>query len=187
MYEWPWMRFQIYGIGLLLGIVMHEQDRIKRKFHSLSLNTRIVVIIGLWFYALIAAGVAVYGCYPSVNGHFMGRGASAMYNATFRVLWSTALAVLIILCAWGYGGALNRALGSNFWVPFARVGYTAYIIHVVLLWLWLNSAETTIRLTTINIAIQFSGIVTLVYCVAIVWSCLIEAPFIQVEKLIFAR
>ncbi len=180
-------RFQTYGVGLLFGIAVYDLNRIKAVFKKYALNTRITIVGCIWTLAFVLAILSIYGCYPTNQGHLMGRGATAMYNATFRLLWGFFVGVVILFCTLGYGGVINDILSSKFWIPFARVNYTTYISHLVFLDLYSLTLEQDKRFTTLTYTVMVSGFLMCINCCSLVLSCILEAPFIQLEKILFRR
>ena len=177
-------RFQAYGIGLLLGMALYEKKAISHKLESIPFRIRSLIITGTWVSGFISGAISVYGCYFWANGAHMGVWEVAFYNATMRLLWSYFICVIVLNCSLGYGGVINDILGAKFWSPFAKVNYTTYIIHFVLLELFVQTLEQPIRFTTINYTLYASGMLMCINCLALVCSCIIEAPFIQLEKVL---
>lgn len=57
------------------------------------------------------------------------REGDAMFNATARTLFAVAVAIAVYLCECGYGGYFRLVVEHKVWVPLARVGYGAYLVH----------------------------------------------------------
>ena len=154
---------------------------------QLSVKAKIGIALSLWAMAMVLGVITVYGVYPTVNGHPMSRTATAFYNGTFRLLWAVAVALVILLCSLGYGGIVNRILSSNFWIPFARVNYTTYIWHLIWLETRVMATEKISRFTTIQLVIEISGCLALIFCSSIPISAIVETPFMNLEKLLIPR
>ena len=187
LYLAPYCRFQTYGVGLILGVAMHQREQIKAYFDRTPVYLRAVMIKSVWAFGFLCGIVSLYGLYPYANGGHMGIWSAAFYNATFRLLWGIFLSILILLCTLGYGGVINDILSSNFWIPFARVNYTTYIIHLVLLEMYMMTFEQDFHFTTINYTVTCAGLLLCINSLSLVCSCIIEAPFIKLEKLILKR
>ena len=63
-----------------------------------------VVNLLCWAVATAAALTVLYGLYHCYQGHTMSLSVAALYNATFRSVWSVALAWVIFACVTGNGG-----------------------------------------------------------------------------------
>ncbi|XP_075259312.1 nose resistant to fluoxetine protein 6-like isoform X2 [Convolutriloba macropyga] len=177
-------RFQTYGIGLLLGLVLYQKEHVLRLLRRFIYPVRLLIICAIWVLAFVAGILNVYGCYFWANGYPMGVWSVAFYNATMRILWGVFISVIVFMSSTGYGGIIEKILGAKFWIPFARVNYTTYVIHFVLLELYVQTLETVFHFTTIEYALIASGMLMCINCLSILISCFIEAPFIQMEKVI---
>ena len=177
-------RFQAYGVGLLLGLALYHKQHIMRLLSRFKYPVKILIICSIWVLGFVAGIVNLYGCYFWANGYPMGVWSVAFYNATMRILWGVFISVIVFMSSTGYGGIIEKILGAKFWIPFARVNYTTYIIHFVLLELYVQTLETVFHFTTIEYALIASGMLMCINCLSIVISCFIEAPFIQMEKVI---
>ena len=151
---------------------------------KIPFHVRLLIITGTWVSGLMAGSVSVYGCYFWANGAHTGVWEVAVYNATMRLMWAYFICVIILNCSLGYGGVINDILGAKIWSSFAKVNYTTYIIHFVLLQLFVQTLEQPIRFTTFNYILYASGMLMCINCVALVCSCIIETPFIQMEKVL---
>ena len=188
VYYSPYCRFQTYGVGLLLGLAVHDIDTVKTWLRKFSYNPKICLLGAIWALGFTLGILGLYGCYPTANGvGQMSVGSAAMYNATFRLLWGIFVAVLILMCVLGYAGFINDILSSRFWIPFARVNYTTYVIHLILLIFFIQTSEKTFRFTTINFTVFVAGMLMCINCLGVVLSCFIEAPFIQLEKVLLGK
>ena len=177
-------RFQAYGVGLILGLAIYEKEKIARILNRFVYSARLSLISFVWFIGFVAGIVNIYGCYFWANGYPMGAWAVAFYNSTMRLLWGIFISVIVLMSSMGYGGLIDKILGARFWIPFARVNYTTYVIHFVLLELYVQTIETVVHFTTIEYTLIACGMLMCINCVSIVVSCIIEAPFIQLEKVL---
>ena len=100
-------RFQTYGVGLLFGVLAYDHESLRAKLHHhFKLNYRILIACVFWLLSFVLGSAALFGAYPSLNGHMMSQAAIDIFNSTYRILWGFAVGVLIILCSWGYGGTV---------------------------------------------------------------------------------
>ena len=187
IYSNPYSRFQTYGVGLLLGIALYDLESIKTRLQKRSFVTKFLASFWVWVLMFVLMAAVVFGCYPTANGHTMSVAASVLYNCTFRLLWGILVALMIFLCTLGYGGFINSILSSKYWVPFARVNYTTYIIHFLCLVFYMNTAEQTYRFSTVSIVLLCSGLLVCINIFSVFLSCFIEAPFIGLEKLMMGK
>jgi len=187
LYFSPYCRFQTYGVGLILGLILYQKDCLTGYLNKTEVSRRLLIVYSLWVFGFLCGIVSIYGCYPYAQGGHMGIWAAAFYNATFRLLWGIFVSILIIMCSLGYGGIINSILSSNFWIPFARVNYTTYIIHLVLLIMYSMTLEQDAHFTTIDYTLMCTGFLFCVNSISLIVSCFIEAPFIHLEKLLLGK
>ncbi|XP_050043661.2 nose resistant to fluoxetine protein 6-like [Dermacentor andersoni] len=104
-----------------------------------------------------------------------------------RILWSFFLAWIILMCATGREGTLNKLLSWKAFVPLSRLSYGVYLIHWPFLALMLHSSRERIYWSVFNqLTLSFA---------VLVWSFLLsyvafiacEAPTGALEKLLFRR
>lgn len=55
---------------------------------------------------------------------------SGVYLALTRVMWPIGVALLVWICIRGYGGPVNTFLSAPSWLPFCRLSYAIYIVHM---------------------------------------------------------
>ena len=68
------------------------------------------------------------GCFANSDGS-LDWIAISIWNASFRILWSVGLGLLITLCFFGYGFGINWLLSSTPLLFIAKISYSIYIFH----------------------------------------------------------
>ena len=184
LYYFSYCRFHTYGVGLLLGLAIHEKKKLESMIEKLSVYRRVALIVASWTVAVLFGVLSIYGVYPTLNGHPMDRTATAFYNGSFRLIWAIAVSLVILLCLLGYGGIANRILSHNFWIPFARINYTTYIVHLTLIYARALTMEKFTRYSTIQFVLESSGMLALIFCSSFPLCVIMETPFINLEKLL---
>jgi peptidoglycan/LPS O-acetylase OafA/YrhL len=56
-----------------------------------------------------------------------------MYFTFAKLGWSLALSFLMYSMAMGWGGFVRRFLGASFWNPLARLTYSTYLFHPIIM------------------------------------------------------
>lgn len=59
--------------------------------------------------------------------------AAATFSSLCHTVWAAALAWVVIACSTGNGGFVNEFLSATYLYPFSRVTYCAYLVHPILL------------------------------------------------------
>ena len=55
------------------------------------------------------------------------------YQGFSRVLWALGLSYMIYACETSNGGIVNRVLTWKIWLPLSRLTYSAYLIHLTVI------------------------------------------------------
>lgn len=55
---------------------------------------------------------------------------SGIFLALTRTMWPIGVSLLILLCVRGYAGPINQFLSSPRWLPYCRLSYAIYIVHM---------------------------------------------------------
>ncbi|XP_075539361.1 nose resistant to fluoxetine protein 6-like [Dermacentor variabilis] len=115
-------------------------------------------------------------------------GGAELFVAFFdRLLWSFFIAWIILMCATGRGGTLNKFLCWKAFVPLSRLSYAVYLIHWLFLELMLHSSRERVYWSAFNqLTLSFA---VLVWCFLLSFVVFIacEAPTGVLEKLLFRR
>ncbi|TKR86541.1 hypothetical protein L596_011116 [Steinernema carpocapsae] len=121
MYDAPWIRCQIYIMGMILGYFLQTHSR-RPKINSL-LN------YVLWFISFALMAAAVFSLYDWTTGTEWSLTARAVYSSLSKPAWGLGLSWIIFACFYGYGGPINTFMSWEIWVPLGRLSYSAYLIH----------------------------------------------------------
>ena len=178
-YVRPYCRFGPYLVGMFTGYILYKTNcrcRINRYVNLL-----------LW---TISAGIAIailYGLYEEVNGHPMSVNVAALYNTVHRTLWGACVCWVIFACATGNGGYVNTFLSWKAFIPLSRLTYCAYLVHPIVIYYYINTAQRLIHFTDLQVIYLFLPNICLSYAVAFVASLAFESPMMGLEKVIFKR
>ncbi|XP_022092124.1 nose resistant to fluoxetine protein 6-like [Acanthaster planci] len=178
VYEKPYCRIGPYLVGIGLGFIMHRIGNRKVKMSPF------IALTG-W---LVAAGIAIsvlYGLYPTYHKPevAMSRAGEVAYGTLSRYAWGVALAWVTFACKYGYGGWINNFLSWTFWVPLARLTYSAYLFHPIVLMTFYLNFGTPIYESRYLMAYFFAGNLLLSYVIALFVALAVEYPFAALEKL----
>ncbi|ESP03047.1 hypothetical protein LOTGIDRAFT_157007 [Lottia gigantea] len=182
VYIKPYARIGVYAIGLLLGYII---NRTKGKQH---ISGVVVLFVG----TLVAgtAGLLVnYLTYDQFIGdhtHWESE-SNIAFQTLFRPVWALALFWLVFVCVHGYGGFVNTILSWGAWIPLSRLTYAAYLIHLIVLTVFLGNMRGYGYLTRFYIMNNYIGIFAITYAASFIISVVVEAPFLALEKVMFKR
>jgi len=196
IYYVPWSRSTPYFVGALIGYWLTLYDSSKKtgqelyadfltKFPSLAkLYPRV------WGWAIVTAIAlaVVFGLvesnYMSDTTHVVGHAASVVNNGLNVLAWCTVVGWVIVMCAMGLAGPLNFFLSHPMWQPLSRLSFGVYLVSFPLQILLLHSFQQLIYLTYNMLLLTWCGLLAISFAGAYVLSILIEAPVINLLKLI---
>ncbi|KAL4237446.1 hypothetical protein ACF0H5_002163 [Mactra antiquata] len=178
LYGRPYARWSVYIVGMMTGYVLSvTKNRI--KIH------KIFALLG-WCCAIATGLAVVYGQYyynhnPPAK---MTTTASVFYISLCRTAWGLCLAWIVLACVSGNGGPVKDILSWTCWAPLGRLTYSAYLVHPVVMTTFYYGLKETLHATDLGMIYIFIGHLVISYALAFVVSMLVEAPMIQLEKLL---
>ncbi|XP_077995252.1 nose resistant to fluoxetine protein 6-like isoform X2 [Glandiceps talaboti] len=176
LYTKPYYRISEYLVGIALGYVLHRLNGKKVKIHK-------ILNIVLWS---VAAGVAmgvVYGPYGTSIDNTSAT-VAAFYLTIHRFAFSLCIGWVIFACATGNGGPVDTLLSWTAWLPLARLNYSAYLVHLTVIFIYAWGLNDLIYYTHFNFSILYIGMVVISYIVAFVVATAVEMPMIGLEKVL---
>lgn len=108
-----------------------------------------------------------------------------LYDGLGRVCWSISLCYIIFACAHNAGGVLNRFLSHPLWVPFSRLSYSIYLVHIPVLIATTARMKTPFNVTHSSLLQNIILTYILTLLVAMIAALLFESPVVAIEKMIF--
>ncbi|XP_067659498.1 O-acyltransferase like protein-like [Haliotis asinina] len=180
VYIVPWTRVGAYCVGILLGYIM-----LKTKKGTLS-NTK--ALLG-W---ILTFTVGLTLCYVTYDFRADGkdpwpRWGTSIYESFGRPLWAMCVAWIIFACHNGKGGIINNILSFSGIIPLSRLTYAAYLLHPVMMIIYVFGKKSLIYISDYDIAYLYMGHVICTYLAAFFFSSIFEAPFLTLEKVLFRR
>ena len=152
-YAAPYIRFQPYLIGILLGYLLYKtKSKEVRIPHGLN--------IVMWQLSLLTMYLVIFGISTlleddSPTGHSWNSFQSIMYNCFSKTGWSLALAWIVFSCQKGYGGVVNSFLSWKAWIPMSKLTYGAYLIHITCQQIVLFGSSYALHFTDFMMVKQF--------------------------------
>ncbi|GIY47848.1 nose resistant to fluoxetine protein 6 [Caerostris darwini] len=184
-YYWLYIYFQAYAhtgpycIGFLAGYLLATTPDLK--------FSRKTLVVG-WVAAFICSFSALYGIYewnkgPDEPNYWIG----LLYSSVNRSIWTLGVAWMIVCCAAGQGGIVNHILSWDAFIPLSRLTYGAYLIHPLVQMSVYGNIRTLMPPDHFVAVWIFFGHLCTSFGIAFIMSMAVEAPFLQIEKLIFRR
>jgi len=112
---------------------------------------------------------------------------SVIYGTFHRLAWAVAVGWLIFACSTGYGGPVNRILSWKPFIPLSRMTYCVYLMHLSLIVnVYTYHSRAPFYYTIFDAVLMSIAIIATAFGLAFICSVTIEAPFLNLEKLIFS-
>lgn len=119
-----------FFIGLHLGYLLA-----RKRFPKM---TKTMSILG-WILTLVIIFGVLHVPYPLTLGKTWPRELNTLFDCTNRILWSLSLSWIIYSSASGHGGPIGRFLSLPIFGPLAKISYTVYLTHMLLIWTYMGS------------------------------------------------
>ena len=162
-----WNRMNPYLIGLGLAFFYSEKGGAKRapRLHVSST----IIRLG-WIITSVLLGLTMFGTYGEqvVGGVNAG---DCKWNHAQTMLWlvgsnlafSCAIAFIIWAGLFGYGGWLTRFLANDFFCPWSRLVYGAYLVHLIIISaMWGSSNRPQDWFVRITVKVMHCSLKTLI-------------------------
>ena len=178
MYFAPYQRFGVYALGILTAFCIIEARKRKFRFTDGQLFFGWVFSGGLMFFCILFPS----HWYNFENG-LTPQDTSRIFDSSFRVLWAVGLMWIVLVCDAGKGGPVNSLLSWKVFLPFSRLTYTAYLVHMRLQSLFYAYQSYTHETTHFDVWFGIFCVVPATFIVAAWTSLWFEAPIIGLEKI----
>jgi peptidoglycan/LPS O-acetylase OafA/YrhL len=175
IYRKPWARIQSYLVGVYAAYL-------HLRYGKKLVSSNLVVFFGTVI-SIICLTYPIFGLHREQLGDPLPMSGQIMYISFSRIAWSFAICFMIIMCANGKGSIINDFLSLNFWVPFSRMGLAAYLVHVILIALFLGCWKIGFYFSIYTVLYLYFSHLVATYAVAFPLTVLIESPLRLVEKL----
>ncbi|CAG2100116.1 unnamed protein product [Medioppia subpectinata] len=133
---------------------------------------------------LISLSVLLF-TYKWNNGVEPSRVSSILYSCLSRTIWCTGLSWITYVCCIGSGGIVNRMLSHPVFVPLSRLSFGVYLSHLVIIFIMFFTKKSVTDWTHFDFLTNGMVTIILSYVLALVLYFLLEAPFANLEKVIF--
>jgi peptidoglycan/LPS O-acetylase OafA/YrhL len=178
IYDKPYTRVSPYGIGLVTALIVSSRMRPLQQ-----LNRRVGAVLTLLSLLIICIVVYITANFNWNNKHpNWSTSAQWAYMALSRFAFTCGVALLVMMCSAGHGGPANWVLTLNFWEPFAKLTFAAYLIHPALIRVAYYQNVHLFHYSAVEIGVYYCGFLLLAYAAAVVLFVLVEQPFANLTK-----
>jgi len=194
-----WSRAPVYLIGVMCAFfwldhtaaVAAVKTRSSRgnwfaNIFALNRKRRLTLpIASLFVVAFVLLALTCYGGQPAYHAP-LAPFWDASYLALSRSAWCVGLMLLCFLLFEGYGGLIKGLLENPVCAVLGRLTFGSYLLHPAIIFLVYGDAIVPTHWSPIWISFSFLGILTTVFMFAAVGFLLVEKPFANLERVLFA-
>lgn len=173
----PWI------VGIILGYAVHESK--KRKVEMCRIVNALLWIVSLS--TLLAILLCFYPFQRLDENNTTTKLGNAFYNATFRVVWSCALAWIIFSCHNGSGGIIRWFLSLQQWQPIGKMGLSIYLVHRIYQILTIVSQKQPLYFEFSTQLHKFFGDIIAVIALGSILYLTFEVPFLLIENHVYMK
>ncbi|KAM8871913.1 O-acyltransferase like protein-like [Synchiropus picturatus] len=172
-YQKPYSRYGPFLIGILFGVYLKTRKAtlLKKKWQA---------ALG-WICSLSVLALVVGLSYALQDTPDHPSAPHAIYQGLHRTAWATALTWVVLACEEGYGGFIMSLLSLKFWLPLSNLSFSCYLIHPLVVYIYIGLQETLIHYLNINFMYLFVGHMVLIVVLSYVMTVLVERPFILLK------
>ncbi|XP_033218446.1 O-acyltransferase like protein-like isoform X2 [Belonocnema kinseyi] len=178
LYAVAYARGGSWLIGVLFGYIIATKG---------SDFNKITIYIG-WICSLVSFTFCTLGMKSFQGKDYVYKAVwESVYGSLSRPLWAASVAWIVLVCVHGYGGPINTFLSLPIFIPFGKLSYCMYLVHVVLQGMLTFASRTPHYFTDFNTFKLFLTSFVLSAVIAFFCSLLFESPILTLEKMIFRR
>lgn len=178
IYEKFYMRIPTYLIGMLAAFVLLEIEKRRPQDRKLKWWQ----LCALYAIAFLCLYFPIFGSYTLYNGVEWTQMQNVLMIAFSRPLFAIGLAILMHTFFVGHGYLLRKVFEWEVWGIMARVTFSAYLYHPILMSISLYGGTEFFHYTPIAVAFRWFGFVIGAYIMALLSFLLVERPVMSLEK-----
>ncbi|KNC46952.1 NRF-6 protein [Thecamonas trahens ATCC 50062] len=183
-YGKPYMRMPAYLIGVGLAGVLDWLGRTRGYAPRLPPLVRWLVYAA----AFTVMGLTFFGQYSNIKGGDLAgswpKATRVAYLALSRPAWTLGLAAVVYIYISGDGGPVAAFLSAPVFAGLARLTYSAYLWHYVIMTVVFGNATALSRYRPDFIAVYTSFFLISAYIMSLISYLLVEKPIMNLEKLL---
>jgi len=192
VYIKPYGRCATYFLGTTLGILYFEY---KNQGNFEELKTRPGSIIFSLIkksnaakYLSYFVGISMVSFIVFIrNDYFVNNNwttlENALYNTFSRPFFITGLIFVMLPLLVGHGKPLQTFLGGSFWTPLARLTYSVYLLHVLIIVWFFFRLRQNFYANNAFLTFIFFAVLIMSHLLAVPFTLLLEVPSLSFEKI----
>ena len=198
-YTKPYVRVGPYAIGVAMGWIFftyYHYKKTKEVFDIWALTIARAITGNVYIrYGVFFGGLGLYNfilfiqhsAYADVRNGFTNwnSGETVMFLGTHRFLIGIALSAILMPVLLGRMPFLREFLGAAVFAPLAKMCFCVYLMHITVLFCILTSTETSVHFSALQSACLTILTILISFFVGYATSMLVEAPCMNLEKIMF--
>lgn len=108
-----------------------------------------------------------------------------LFVVHYPYVFAAGIAILLLLCLGEHSqhSILRRALSARFWFPFSQLSYSAYLVHPIVILLFLRKVDRSItHVDNPTALLAGAGLIAAVFVTAAIVYFAVERPFMNVRR-----
>jgi peptidoglycan/LPS O-acetylase OafA/YrhL len=177
IYDKPYTRIPSYLIGMFVAFLFTKT--------SVRIKTRPVIAI-CTVLVFACTFIPCYTFWGELTPVLSGWNATqnTLYITFSRPCWTLGVAILTYMCICDVGGVFDWFLSLGFWDPLAKLSYSAYLIHPIVMRVFYFNKRYLFFWSPMEYAYYYVANLVISYSLAVVIYCAVETPFAALEKVV---
>jgi len=182
----PWHRVPVFLIGMAFPWILEilkkrglDRDTTNAP-KSMMVRAAWVAAASIAFAVMMTIIFIPQTNYPNASGTRKAENWSRMTNTLFmtfcREVWAIMMGVITLACYYGYLPFCSGALGHWIFHPLAKLTYTAYLFHPVIIKTLAGNMLSYFHYSLAEVLLHALSHFVMAYCFAIVVYCIVEKP-----------
>ncbi|XP_064459110.1 nose resistant to fluoxetine protein 6-like [Ornithodoros turicata] len=174
----PYCHVAPFAVGILVAYAFMEWPQ-----HKLSITQQLTG----WIAALAVACTILFGVHRWSAGYEYSPLLGSLYAGFGRLAWSVAVAWVLYACCTGNGGLVNAFLSLKGFVPFSRLSFSVYLVHMLVLIVKPAMTRVPLEWTHWTLVKDYLGCSVLSFMFAYLFYIFCEAPLSNMDKLVMMK
>ncbi|KAJ5067984.1 o-acyltransferase [Anaeramoeba ignava] len=191
-YQKPYCRIPTFLIGVSFAFFITQFNIKKFKI------PRYLVIL-LTVFSLFLMGITTFGSYTlykhdninvqqeKINWDYWNTAQNVFWITFSRTAFILAVAIFSFLFLSGHLSLVNDFLSADIWIPFAKLTYSVYVVHLILITVVVGSFRDSFYFSGLFISKMFIFSAVASYFFGFIVALLVEFPFNNLQRLLLSR
>jgi len=177
VYNKPYTRMAPYLVGILGAFLLQTEIDLTRSRYV------------RWIGYLISLSTTTAATYLTVGfwRHGWNLFEDVIYMTFARVGFTLAVAFVVYTFHKRHGGVVREVLSVYIWVPLAKLTYTVYLLHPIVIFVINFSTTTTFHYSAVYGGVRYAAHILIAYLLAVLFHVGIERPTANLERVFIPK